>query len=109
MFKSWFNTSRVDAFVDAEVAQLLQRIPPARLEAGPAKKVEEQLDKAHDQILRSTSEFVRRERPGFLQKARLANRFKWALREAKYPDAFIDRLAYAIASVAASALSSREL
>jgi hypothetical protein len=109
MFKSWFNTSRVDEFVDAEVAHLLQRLPPASLQDAPSKKTEEQLARARDQVLLRTSEFVRRERPGFLQKARIANRLKWSLREAQYPEPFIDDLAYAVATVAASALHDREV
>lgn len=111
MVFSWFNTRAVDAFVDAEVADLIRRIPPGKLEGDSpaAKKARGQLEKAHDDLLRKVSEFVQRERPGLFKKARLANRMKWALAEAKYPQAFVDRLAYALAAVAASANASREI
>ena len=111
MVFSWFNTSKVDAFVDAEVADLIKRIPPARLEGGGggAKKAEEQLAKAHDQLLRDAQAFVRRDKPNLYQKARIANRMKWALAEAKYPKTFVDGLAYALASVVAAANSQREV
>ncbi len=111
MVFSWFNTSKVDAFVDAEVADLVRRIPPSRLEGGGAgaKKAEEQLAKAHDQMLRSAQAFVQREKPNLYQKARIANRMKWALLGAKYPKAFTDGLAYALASVVAAANSQREV
>jgi hypothetical protein len=111
MVFSWFNTSKVDAFVDAEVADLVKRIPPTRLEgSGPAvKKAQDQLAKSHDQLLRRASEFVQREKPNLYQKARIANRMKWALMEARYPKPFVDGLAYALASVVAAANAQREV
>lgn len=111
MVFSWFNTDKVDAFVDAEVAELLRRAPPARLAGDPAaaKKAQAALDKAHDLMLRNARDFVQQQRPNLYQKARIANRLKWALREAKYPTAFVDDFAYAVASVVAAASSQREI
>ncbi len=111
MVFSWFNTSKVDTFVDAEVADLVMRVPPARLEGSGAavRKAEEQLAKTHDLLLRRVRDFVQREKPNLYQKARIANRMKWALMEAKYPKDFVDGLAYALASVAAGANSDREV
>jgi hypothetical protein len=111
MVFSWFNTSKVDAFVDAEVADLVKRIPPAKLEGAGAgaKKAEEQLARSHDLLLRRAKDFVQREKPNLFQKARIANRMKWALLEAKYPKGFVDELAYALASVVAAANSQREV
>ncbi len=111
MFLSWFNTRAVDAFVDAEVADMVKRVPAARLEGGGpgAKKAEDQLARVHDVMLRNARDFVRREKPNLYQKARIANRMKWALREAKYPAAFVDEFAYALASVVAAANSQREV
>ena len=111
MVFSWFNTRKVDAFIDAEVAALVKRVPPARLEGdgeGP-KKAREQLEKAHNQLLRRASDFVQREKPNLFQKARIANRLKWALLEAKYPKPFVDEFAYALATVVASANAQREV
>jgi len=111
MVFSWFDTSKVDSFVDAEVADLVKRVPPARLEdrvAGP-NKAEEQLAKSHDLLLRHAKDFVQREKPNLYQKARIANRMKWSLLEAKYPKAFVDGLAYALASVVAAASSNRQI
>ena len=111
MVFSWFNTSKVDSFVDGEVAELVKRIPPAKLEGSGAgvKKAQEQLAKSHDLMLRRAKDFVQREKPNLYQKARIANRTKWALAEAKYPKAFVDELAYALASVVAAANSQREI
>ena len=111
MVFSWFNTSKVDSFVDAEVADLVKRVPPARLEGegAGAKKAADQLAKGHDLLLRRAKDFVQREKPNLFQKARIANRMKWALLEAKYPKGFVDEFAYALASVVAAANSQREV
>ena len=111
MFFSWFNTQKVDAFIDAEVADLVRRVPPAKLEGdgGAAKKAAEQLAKSHDLLLKRAQGFVQREKPNLYQKARIANRLKWALLEARYPKAFVDNFAYALATVVAGANSQREL
>lgn len=111
MVFSWFNTRTVDTFVDAEVADLIKRVPAARLEGGGAgaKKAESQLAMSHDLLLRHAQAFVQREKPNIYQKARIANRMKWALLEAKYPKTFVDGLAYALASVVAAANSQREI
>ena len=111
MVFSWFNTSKVDAFIDAEVAAVVKRVPPARLEdnAATAARATEQLAKWHDQTLRRAQEFVQREKPNLYQKARIANRMKWALLEAKYPKSFVEQFAYALATVVAAANSEREV
>ena len=111
MVFSWFNTSKVDTFVDAEVAALVKRVPPARLEGNDAavSKAKEQLAKWHDQTLRRAQEFVQHEKPNLYQKARIANRMKWALLEAKYPKSFVDPFAYALATVVAGANAQREI
>ena len=111
MVFSWFNTQKVDAFIDAEVADLVRRVPPARLAGigNGAKKAAEQLARSHDLLLRHARDFVQREKPNLYQKARIANRLKWALLEAAYPKAFIDEFAYALATVVAAASSQRQI
>jgi hypothetical protein len=111
MVLSWFNTAKVDAFIDAEVADLVKRVPPAKLEGdgAAAKKATEKLEQSHDLLLRNARNFVQRDKPNLYQKARIANRMKWALHEAGYPKAFVDEFAYALASVVASANSQREI
>ena len=100
MVFSWFNTSKVDTFIDGEVAALVKRVPPAKLEGSGAavKKAEEQLAKSHNDMLRRAQQFVQREKPNLYQKARIANRMKWALLEANYPKSFVDGFAFALAS-----------
>lgn len=111
MVFSWFNTQKVDAFIDAEVADLVKRAPSAKLEGGgaSAEKAADQLVKSHDLLLRHARDFVQREKPNLYQKARIANRMKWALLEAKYPKKYVDEFAYALATVVAAASSQREI
>jgi hypothetical protein len=111
MVFSWFNTQKVDAFIDAEVSDLVKRVPPAKLDGGSAtaKKAADQLAKSHDLLLRHSRDFVQREKPNLYQKARIANRMKWALLEAGYPKSFVNEFAYALATVVAAASSQREI
>jgi len=111
MVFSWFNTQKVDAFIDAEVSDLVKRVPPAKLEgdSAAAKKAADQLAKSHDLLLRHSRDFVQREKPNLYQKARIANRMKWALHEAGYPKPFVNEFAYALATVVAAASSQREV
>jgi hypothetical protein len=111
MLFSWFNTAKVDAFVDEQIAELARRVPPGKLEgdAVDTEKARKALERAHDLMLRNARDFVQRERPNLYQKARIANRVKWAMREAKYPSVFVDEFAYEIASVVAAANSQREV
>ena len=52
---------------------------------------------------------MQREKPNLYQKARIANRMKWALLDAKYPKSFVEQFAYALATVVAAANSEREV
>ena len=110
MVFSWFNTQGRHVH-RRRGRRPGQARPPARLEGdgAGAKKAEEQLAKSHDQLLRRAQEFVQREKPNLYQKARIANRMKWALLEAKYPKPFVDEFAYALATVVAAANSQREV
>lgn len=93
MFLNWFDTKEVDEFADAIAADLLARFPPSEIEdqkrKGPAR-----LKKAHDAIFSRAESFVRAKPLNMYKKARLGNRFKWALREAGYPAEFVDSLTY---------------
>ena len=110
MIFSWFDSSAVHAFADTLVADLTVRLPPASVGAAKAgAKTEQKLRKLHDQMLVQVAAFARESRPNLYQKARLANRIKWAMREAGYPAWFVDEFAYELAAVAASANASREV
>lgn len=86
---NWFNTKEVDAFADSVVAELQQRFPPSGVDLSTQKAVERVLKNVERLQLR-VADFARERRLNLYQKARFGNRIKWALKEAKYPQLFID-------------------
>jgi hypothetical protein len=95
MFVDWFNVKEVDAFADSIVADLVKRIPPAKIEVkvdAAGKKAAEKLRKAHDSIFKRIEVFAGTRGLNIYKKARLGNRIKWALAEAGYPSGFVDSL-----------------
>lgn len=104
MFK-WLDTKDVDALVDRVVRDLLHRLPPATLGAD-GKKAEARQRKTYEAVLLEASEFARRHKLNIYKKARLANRFKWALVEAGYPPEFVSEMTYELAAVVASCSGS---
>ena len=105
MLGDWLNTSEVDAFVDSIVAELVRRFPPEGVEL-PAKKATARLRRTHDVIFRRVEAFASATALNLYKKAHLGNRFKWALKEAGYPDEFVDTLTHELVTVVT--LSSRK-
>jgi len=94
----WFNCTDVDQFADRAVAELAGRVPPSALET-PAKKTAERLYRTNDMIFTRAESFARASRPNFYQRAHLGNRVKWALKEAGYPEDFVDALTFELVKV----------
>jgi hypothetical protein len=105
MLGDWLNTSEVDAFVDAIVAELVKRFPPEGVEL-PAKKATERLRRTHDVIFRRVEAFASATALNLYKKAHLGNRCKWALKDAGYPDEFVETLTHELVTVVT--LSSRK-
>jgi len=105
MLSEWFNCSEVDAFVDSIVAELVKRFPPEGVEL-PAKKATERLRRTHDVIFRRVAVFASATALNLYKKAHLGNRFKWTLKDAGYPDEFVDTLTHELVTVVT--LSSRK-
>jgi hypothetical protein len=99
LFK-WFDTAEVDGFTDRMVKMFLERFPPIEF-SSPGKRQEERFRKLHAALAREMGDFRRDHKLNLFLKAHLANRFKWALREAGYPAAFVDELAYELAGMSA--------
>lgn len=104
MFGKWFDTKEVDEVADAIVADLVKRLPPS---PGPhTRKTADRLRKTHDVIFARLEQFALSHKLNIYKKARLANRVRWALREAGYAPEFTDALSYELATVAT--LASRQ-
>ena len=100
MALKWFDTSHVDAFSASLVKLFAARFPASEF-SQPGKRQEERFRKLHALMVSEMLRFLRENKLNVYLKARLANQFKWSLKEAGYPDAFIDELAYELAALAA--------
>ncbi|MES2632522.1 MAG: hypothetical protein V4669_06090 [Pseudomonadota bacterium] len=100
MVLKWFDTAAVDAFADTMVNMFVSRFPATEFSVG-GKKQEARFRKVQATLAQELTGFRRKHPLNIYKKARLANRFKWALKEAGYPDSFIDELAYELATLSA--------
>lgn len=102
MVLKWFDTKAVDEMADKVAHALIQRIPPASVDAGD-KKTQIKQRKTQELLLHQAHDFARTNKLNFYTKARLANRFKWILIEAGYPRQFVDDISYELAMAVSSA------
>jgi hypothetical protein len=103
---AWFDCTEVDRFADGVVADLVKRVPPSSV-GSAAKKAAERLKATHDMIFARADAFARSQRLNLYKKAHLGNRVKWALKEAGYPQDFVDALTYELVSVVTLAAAAR--
>ena len=94
----WLDTKEVDEFADWVAAELGKRYPPEGVDAKP-KKAELRLRKTHDFIFVRVEAFAREHELNVYKRARLGNRVKWTLLEAKYPAAFVDAFTHEVVTV----------
>ncbi len=106
MLKS-FRTKDVDAFADAIVGELTERVPlnSLRKEGGKADK---RFTRMTDVISNQVRAFAREQRPGIYQRARLGNRVKWALKDAGYPEPFVDAFVTELVTLVTVATKARK-
>src|ERR671930_2444115 len=89
MLLDWFSRKHIDEFADSIVAELRQHFPQAGVDLSTRKSAEKAL-KTLDRIFSRISAFATERRPNLYQKACFGNRIKWALKEAGYPEPFVD-------------------
>ncbi len=89
MLLDWFSRKHIDEFADSIVAELLQRFPQSGTDLSSEKSVEKAM-KTLDRIFSRISAFAAERRPNLYQKACFGNRIKWALKEARYPEPFVE-------------------
>lgn len=89
MLLGWFATKEIDAFADSMVAELVQRFPQAGVDVSTRKSAE-RATKNLEKMYSSITAFAVERRPNIYQKARFGNRIKWALKDAGYPEPFVD-------------------
>ena len=104
---AWFDTRDGDELVQAIVSELVKRVPPATLPAKD-KKAAIRLRNTHDAVFARAGKYARTYKLNVYKKARFANQFKWALKEAGYPPQFIESWTYELATLVTLASTGRE-
>ena len=85
MFKLW-GSREIDDFAEGLVREFVGRFPPDKANAAaPAP-----LARAIDEACTRAQAFQREKRLGVYGKARVGTAFKFALKNAGYPDDFVD-------------------
>ena len=89
MALTWFSTKAVDELADSLIAELFQRFPSGSVDLSTKKAADRSL-RTLERMYSSISAFALKRRPNLYQKARFGNRIKWALKDAGYPEPFIE-------------------
>jgi hypothetical protein len=89
MLLDWFSRKHIDEFADSIVAELRQQFPQAGVDLSTRKSAEKAM-RTLDRIFSRISAFAAERRPNLYQKACFGNRIKWALKEARYPEPFVE-------------------
>jgi len=84
-----FRTKHIDEFADSIAAELRERHPPQDTRASRPKDIE-RLRNQFGRIFARIDAFAQQHKLNLYTKARLANRVQWALKDAGYPDDFIE-------------------
>jgi hypothetical protein len=102
----WFDTKEVDSFAQALVAEVMKRMPVASI-GTPAKKTRERISRMTDVLSDQVRNFALSHRLNVYKRARLGNRVKWALKDAGYPETFVDAFTYELVTLLAVARRPR--
>lgn len=103
---SWFSTAEVDRFAERLVGEVTRRMPVASLDT-PAKKSRERIGRMTDVLSDEVRAFGLSHRLNVYKRARLGSRVKWALKDAGYPEAFVDAFTYELVTLLAVARRPR--
>ena len=91
------SSKEVDEFADSIVAELIERHPPRSDDPGERKELA-RLRKAFGRIFSRIDAFARIHPLSLYNKARLANRVQWALKDAGYRKDFVETATHEVAT-----------
>lgn len=94
----WFDTTEVDELARSIIAELIKRVPPSALDSHD-RKAASRLRNTHDAIFARAGKFARTHDLNIYKKARLGNKFRWAIREAGYPSEFVESWTYELVTL----------
>ncbi len=78
------------SFVSGQVEQLVKDLPPVLIAAGRGKVSVNKITRHLERVYAAATDFKDERRIGFVGRAVMANVFKWGLKDASYPDDFVD-------------------
>lgn len=87
---NFFTRSEEKAFVAKQVEQLLKDLPPTLIAEARGKVTVNKITRSLERVYASANTFRDERRLGFMGRAVVANAFKWGLKEASYPEEFVD-------------------
>lgn len=103
----WLRTGDVDVFADSVVTELTKRVPLNTLRKQGAK-ADKRFSRMTEVLSDQVRAFGREKRPNVYQRARLGNRIKWALKDAGYPEPFVDAFVTELATLVTVATKARK-
>lgn len=104
----WFDTAEVDEFARLIAGDLVKRVPPGTLEASD-EKAAKRLSNTHQAVFSRAEQFARSHKLNVYKKARLGNQFRWELKEAGYPAAFVRAWTYDLVTLVALNSAGRKM
>lgn len=85
-----FTRSEEKNFVARQVEQLRKDLPPTLITEARGKVTVNKITRVLERVYASAATFRDERSLGFVGRAVVANAFKWELKEASYPDEFVD-------------------
>lgn len=89
-FFNFITRTEEKAFVAKQIEQLVKELPPLLVVGGRGKVTVNKITRSLERVYSAVSVFKDEHRLGFVGRAVIANAFKWGLKEASYPDDFVD-------------------
>ena len=80
----------VDAFAEKLAEMVAKRYPPALDQTKEKRVSANRITKVLEDVLDEAAAYTKQNRLGVYKKARLANTFKWQLKELGYSDSFVE-------------------
>ena len=92
MIFGWFSTKQHDAFAEKISSEFISKCPPEQINTVKNRKSNEKINKAINNIYDEARVFKKEVRLNIYTKAKIGNKFMWALKEAGYEEEFVDEL-----------------
>lgn len=85
-----FSSASERDFAKEMIQRLVKEIPPALMESRRKVLSVNKVTRLLERTFQMATEYQLEHKSGFIKRAVLANCFKWELKEAKYPEDFVD-------------------